>query len=66
MGQFCSAPIPGHGAVMPRMQPLPFKEPVLKVQRRLSAEALGNVGWKALSSAMFEEDVKCCSRDLLW
>lgn len=33
--------------VMPRMQPLPFEEPVLKVQKHLSAKMLANTGWKA-------------------
>ncbi|KAK2529473.1 hypothetical protein Q9233_006984 [Columba guinea] len=43
-----------------------FEEPELKVQRRLSAKALGNLGWKTLSSTFFEEDMKCCTLDLLW
>lgn len=61
VGHFCPAQIPSHNAVMPRMQPLPFEELLLKVQRCLSAKALGSVVWKVLRSAMFDEDVKCCS-----
>lgn len=32
MGQFCPAQIPGHSAVMPRTQPLPFGKAVLRLR----------------------------------
>lgn len=65
-GGFAWLRIPGVSAVKPGVPPLPFEEAALKVQPRLSAEALGNAGRKALGSAMFEADMKCCSHDLSW
>lgn len=46
MRQFCPAYFPSHSVVMPRMQPFPVEEPVLKVQQHLSAKMLANTGWK--------------------
>lgn len=46
VGQFCPAHFPSHSVMMPKMHPLPFEEPVLEVQKHLSAKMLASTGWK--------------------
>lgn len=46
VGQFCRAHFPSHSIMMPKMQLLPFEEPVLEVQKHLSAKMLASTVWK--------------------